>query len=245
MAGNLRDSQMEMARYLRNPQAAEPPADIEPRRLKIYQDLIYNNVEGFISGGFPVLRSLYSDTDWHELVRQFIDVHRCHTPYFLEISQEFIDYLLQHHAPRPCDPPYLAELAHYERVELALDIVQENPVVCRVPDNLLEAIPRLSPLAWVLSYHYPVHRIGPGFELEDNGSPTFLVVYRNSEDEVKFVELNGATARLLSMAKDNDGQTCRQVLLALARELSAPIETVLEFGEQQLREFYRLGIVSS
>ena len=63
--------------------------------------------------------------DWHALVRAFIDQHRCHTPYFLEISQEFVQFLMQDYRPLASDPPFLAELAHYEWVELALDIAQE------------------------------------------------------------------------------------------------------------------------
>ena len=83
------------------------------------------SVEGFISGGFPVLRSLYEDDGWHELVRSFIGRHRCHSPYFLEISREFLEYLAQEHRLRACDPPFIAELAHYEWVELALDVSVE------------------------------------------------------------------------------------------------------------------------
>ena len=35
--------------------AVNAPAGIESRRMKIYNDLIYNNIEGFISGGDDVL----------------------------------------------------------------------------------------------------------------------------------------------------------------------------------------------
>ena len=63
---------MIMARYLRDPAHQPPPEDIEPRRLKIYEELVYNNIEGFLSGGFPILRSLYEDADWHGLVCAFI-----------------------------------------------------------------------------------------------------------------------------------------------------------------------------
>ena len=53
----LREQQMSMARHLRDPEHVPGPEGVEARRLKIYQDLIYKNIEGFISGGFPVLRS--------------------------------------------------------------------------------------------------------------------------------------------------------------------------------------------
>ena len=146
---SLRDSQLEMARFLRNPDTAPAPEGIEPRRLKIYQDLIYNNIEGFISGGFPVLRTLYTDDAWNELVRKFIDGHSCHTPYFLEISQEFLNFLMNDYELRDCDPPFMAELAHYEWVELALDVSQEeiDSDALDVDADPLECVPVLSPVA--------------------------------------------------------------------------------------------------
>jgi hypothetical protein len=112
----MRESQLGMAKYLRNPEQCEAPVGVEPRRLKIYQDLIYNNVEGFLSSGFPVLRTLYCSDDWHSLSRLFIQQHQCHSPYFLEISQEFLTFLLQEHSHRACDPIFITELAHYEWV---------------------------------------------------------------------------------------------------------------------------------
>ena len=120
-APELKASQLEMAAYLRNPEKASAPRGVEERRLKIYRNLIYSNIEGFISGGFPVLRSLYNAEQWEELVRMFMEGHRCKSPYFLEISQEFINFLMSEHTSRDCDPPFLAELAHYEWVELALE----------------------------------------------------------------------------------------------------------------------------
>ena len=118
-----------MARYLRNPEGETPPAGVEARRLKIYEELVYNNIENFINTGVPVLRSLYEKEDWRELVRAFMQQHRCHSPYFLEISQEFLQFLMQDHVRRPCDPPFMTELAHYEWVELALDVSQELSLI--------------------------------------------------------------------------------------------------------------------
>ncbi|MEM1113008.1 MAG: putative DNA-binding domain-containing protein [Pseudomonadota bacterium] len=240
----MRESQMRMANFLRNPEEAPPPPGVEARRLQIYQDLIYNNIEGFISSGFPVLRSLYSDEDWHSMVRDFIDGHRCESPYFLEISQEFLRYLMERREPQPADPAFAAELAHYEWVELALDVAEEQaPPLCPVPD-MAAAVPALSPLAWVLSYHFPVHRIGPGHEPSAASEPVFLAVYRNREDDVKFVELNAATARLLELVRENQGGSAAAVLAQLAAEMGSEPETIANFGLEQLAQFHHLGIVA-
>lgn len=191
------------AAYLRDPEACDMPAGIETRRLQIYRDLIYNNIESFISKGFPVLRRLYTDQDWASLVRSFIVRHHCHSPYFLEIAQEFVAYLSEEHEASVCDPAFLLELAHYEWVELALDIAEEE-----LPEPAQNAVIDdnswlcLSPLAWSLAYQYPVHQIGPANRpAEPPAQPTYLVVYRDRADEVRFMESNALTARLLELAK--------------------------------------------
>lgn len=239
----LKASQMAMARYLRDPGSQPPPEGIEPRRLKIYQDLVYNNIEGFISSGFPVLRSLYEDQNWHQLVRLFIDQHRCHTPYFLEISQEFIQFLLENFEPRDCDPPFMAELAHYEWVELALDVSEQVMPEAVDIEDVLQMVPRLSPLAWVLAYQFPVHRIGPQYRPAEAGEAVYLAVYRDRQEVVRFMELNGATARLLELIRDNEEATAGQLLDALAEELGMSAEAVRGFGLDQLRQFRAADVV--
>ena len=240
---SLRESQMQMANHLRDPEGAPGPEGIEERRLKIYRDLIYNNVEGFISGGFPVMRTLYDDTDWHAMVRSFLDGHRCQSPYFLEISQEFIRYLVEEHQQRDCDPPFLAELAHYEGVELALDVSEEElPPEAEVED-LGNAVLRLSPLAWVLAYQYPVHQIGRNNRPTEPGEPTFLAVYRDREDQVRFMELNGAPARMLEMLRDNDSETSRAVIGRLAAEMQTDTASIEAFALEQLEGLLRAAVI--
>lgn len=235
---------MTMARFLRDPDSEPAPAGIEPRRLKVYQELVYNNIEGFISSGFPVLRSLYNDCDWHELIAQFIDGHRCHTPYFMEISQEFLRFLMEEHHLRPCDPPFVAEFAHYEWVELALDISEEELPPAQPGDvNPLALVARLSPLAWVLSYQFPVHRIGPSYQPKEPEQPTYIVVYRDRSDDVQFMELNAVTARLLELLRDNRTDDGQALLMRLAEEAGMETALVLEFGEAQLREFLALDVI--
>lgn len=239
----LRDSQLAMARYLRAPGRAPAPPGIEPRRLAVYESLVYNNIESFISSGFPVLRRLYGDEDWHGLVRAFIANHTCHTPYFLEISQEFVQYLLEDHCARDCDPPFLAELAHYEWVELALDVAEDVLPASTPVTDVLDAIPRLSPLAWVLCYRFPVHRIGPDYRPGESAAPTYLAVYRDRQEQVRFMELNGATARLLELTRDNTSVTAGELLAKLATELGIDSENVLESGATQLLELIELAIL--
>tara|TARA_R110001592_G_scaffold337300_1_gene623602 strand:+ start:221132 stop:221875 length:744 start_codon:yes stop_codon:yes gene_type:complete len=240
---SLRDSQLQMAQYLRNPELAPAPPGVEQRRLDIYKRLVYNNIESFISSGFPVLKSLYEEDDWHGLVRAFIDGHSCHTPYFLEIGQEFLQFLLEEHQMRAVDPVFMTELAHYEWVELALDISLEEPPSAQSCEDPLLVIPRLSPVAWLLNYQYPVHRIGPGFQPATADAPTYLVVYRDREDRVRFMELNAVSARLVELTRDNVSATGEELLGTLAREAGMDKSGLMEFGAQQLRELLDCAVL--
>ncbi len=201
---SFQQTQLELARYLRSPEQAPAPAQVETRRLHIYRDLIYNNIENFIATVFPITRSLLTDDDWYRLVRGFIQSHYCQTPYFLQISDEFVQYVLHERGLQADDPPYLLELIHYEWIELALDVsTQTIPPPSALPAKMERSRPRVSPLAICLSYQYPVQKISKAYP---NWQPdaTYLVVYRDRADKVCFMAANPLTVSLLSLLQERD-----------------------------------------
>ena len=70
-AGRTRALQYRFAGYLRDPEHAAPLPDVERRRLDLYAELVFNNVEELLAANFPVIRSLHEDEAWHALVRDF------------------------------------------------------------------------------------------------------------------------------------------------------------------------------
>ncbi len=239
--------QLEFTAHVRDPKRHPCPADVEERRMAVYRELLYNNVEGFVSGAFPVLRSLMDDGQWHALVRDFFARHRCTSPLFLEIPREFLDYLREQRAPEPGDPPFLDELAHYEWVELALSVLDAKLDEHAVdPEgDLLAGSPVLSPAAWCLRYAYPVHRIGPGYRPDGPGkAPTHLLVYRGGDEEVHFMEVNAVTARLLELLGGEPAPGGRRALERIARELRhAEPQAVIDAGRAVLEDLRARGVV--
>ena len=225
--------------HIRAPDSNPAPEDVEDRRMAVYRELFYNNVEGLLATGFPVIREILPDRHWHTLVRDFFARHRCKTPLFPELPGEFIRFLQEERQSSPEDPPFLAELAHYEWVELALSIsdADQDPLPPHdVNGDLLTGVPLLSPLAWNLSYQYPVHRIGPDFQpRERTEALTHLVVYRDRDDDIGFLEINAVTQRLIAILKENAAQTGLDALKRIAQELSHPEPaTVVEAGSRIL-----------
>lgn len=256
-SSKLADIQRAFAAHIREPDLYTAPADIEDRRMKIYRELFYNNIEGFISSAFPIIRKLYADTHWHQMVRDFIHRHQSRTPYFLEISEEFIHYLENERELTNNDPIFLLELARYEWAELALFVADEVipadelsashdlSKTDSLAERLLEHIPVLSPLAWPMLFNFPVHKIGPQFQpSEAGGVPVCLVVYRNRLDKVKFLEANMVTARLLELCDSNVQRSGRELLEQIAVELDHSDATiVVNGGAETLVQLHGLDII--
>ena len=239
--------QYEFTAHIRNPEENAVPEGIEDRRMGIYRDLLYNNIEGFIASGFPVIREIYNDENWHNMVRDFFARHKCHTPYFLEISQEFIHYLQHERIPQHADPAGLVELAHYEWVELALHTAEDEVSMDNINANgdLLRQRPVLSPLAWPLAYQFPVHTMGPdNLPEEAPAQATYLVVYRNRKDEVHFLEINPVTARLIALLQENISYTGLDAINRIIEEMSHPKpEIVKQGGQAALEQLQQYGII--
>lgn len=243
---DFRDTQYAFARHIRDPQTHAAPAGIEDRRMGIYRELFYNNIEGFCSSNFPILKSLYTENRWHTMIRQFMVQHQCHTPYFPKFGQEFVDFL-KHERDDADDPPFLLELAHHEWVEtaLALDETTLESFASVEPVDLLNHVPVVSPLAWPLQYRFPVHQIGPDFQpQEPSTQPIYLLIYRNRDDDVGFMETNPVTFRLVQILQTNNGCTGRAALDQIVVEMNHPQpEVVINGGYDTLVQLLQRDII--
>ena len=96
-----------------------------------------------------------------------------------------------------------------------------------------------------MSYQYPVHRISPDFQPSEPGDqPTYLLVYRDADDEVGFLELNPVSARLFSLIQEQSEQTGLQLLELITAELNHPDPgLVIKGGHDILLDWQQRGIV--
>lgn len=229
--------QHEFGRYLRDPRKAARPAGVPVRRAAIYAELLFNNLAGFLDACYPVTRSVLGERRWRRLNRAFFREVRCQTPYFREIPREFLAWL-----PAEVGPRWLKELAHYEWVELALDVM-DAPMPAHDPaGDLLAGIPVLAPALMNLAYAWPVQRIGPDYRPRQPIS-THLLVYRDTADAVQFVELNPVSARLVDLLLEgrlNGRAACAAIAAELGR---ADPQAVIAHGAALLEELRAAGAI--
>jgi hypothetical protein len=243
----FQQQQLAFTAHIRDPQNNPIPEGIPARRMGVYTELFFNNIDEQLATNFPVLRQITSDENWHALVRDFMIRHRSTTPLFTEVGQEFLEYLQQERHAQPVDWPFMLELAHYEYVELAVSISTADEGLADFNPNgdLVEGVPVVGPTAWNLSYAWPVHLVGPDYLPEEApAEPTHLVVYRDRMDDVHFLQINAVTQRLLQLLKENPALTGLDVLNTIAAELGHDDpETVIEAGRELLSDLRERNVI--
>ncbi len=245
---SFQDKQYAFAAHIRDPEHTVAPDGVEDRRMAIYRELFFNNLNNLLGTFFPVLRKIHSKERRRYLVREFMKVHRAKTPYFLQLPEEFLGFLQDEYQALDDDYPFLTELAHYEYAELALRVSsEENPANGVDPDgDLLTQVPVKSVLAWAFAYRYPVHRIAEDYlPTEPSENPSYLVLYRQDDDRVRFMELNAVTAALLDAVEHNSAEASGETLI---RELAATVnypdvDALIKHGTDALEEMKQLQIL--
>ncbi len=229
--------QRQFAALVRSGVGPAEQVGVEARRLRVYRELVERNLQGFLDSGFPVLRRALSGAEWAHWGRRFRIEHRCHTPCFHEISAEFVAFL-QGLAPAAAPPPaWVQELAHYEWIELELDLANEELPAKggSMPPDWKQDVPVLSPLARLLRYRHPVHRIGGEGLDPEVPSATFLVAWRDREYQVRFMEVNPLSMAVLERCRPGDS-TGATVLAQLARDAQMEPAQLMPFGQQLLSD---------
>ncbi len=245
---DFQQKQYAFAAHIRDPENVPAPEGIENRRMAIYRKLFFNNLANLLGTMFPVIRKIKTDEQWHRLIRRFMRDYQAETPYFLQLPEEFLGFLQTQDDAATDDEPFLLELAHYEYAELALSVsTAEDDMNGVDPDgDLLAEAPVKSVLAWAFAYRYPVHRISPQFlPSEPAPQPVYLAVYRDSNDKVRFLELNAITAGLLDAVEKNDRNKTGEALL---RDLAESIRyhdvgALIRHGADALNEMRQLQIL--
>ncbi|UXZ05570.1 HvfC family RiPP maturation protein [Moraxella nasicaprae] len=212
---SLKKFQLEFGDYLRLQRQSQN--DSIPNRVgKVYQDLIFNNVCGFLNQCFPICKKLLGDDKFRTLCLYFFQRYPTHSPYFTEIPMQFVEFVSQilnneqdnwlsplSISDEEIDfiPKYLDELAHYEWLELFVDTMPNNEHKLILKDDELTTCYALNSTVQNCHYTYPVQTISPNNANNIMPSDTCLVVLRVGV-EVKFVAINVLTYFFIDFLKE-------------------------------------------
>ncbi|MES1987088.1 MAG: putative DNA-binding domain-containing protein [Pseudomonadota bacterium] len=231
--------------HIRDPHNRPRPKNVQAKGMDVYKEIVFNNLFESVSVCFPVAQKVIGKRAWLKLIRGFFRGHSSSTPIFRKIPEEFLAYLSNTQALTPaCFPSYLTSLCHYEWIELLVSTMvdeAEKPDINTMGD-LLRNQPAFAHTMQLLNYEYAVQKISPRYKPKEKVN-TQLLVYRNAEFEVKFVELNSITYRLIEILIQ-EKVNCEQALTMLAKEINQPkTESIIQFGLEILEDLRSQGVI--
>jgi hypothetical protein len=251
------DYQAAFAARIRDPKQAARPPGAAAKRMRVYEELLFNNLEGFLLSAYPVTRKLLGARLWRRTVRRFFVEHRSHSPLFRDIPKAFLDWMRASGAASLPALPFLPEFMHYEWLELAVSISSEevDPSAIDTQGDLMLGRPALHPTARLACYAYPVHQIGPRFKpAAADGQAWCYLLFRDEalcdeeaagQDEVRFILLNPLSAGLLELLRERR-LSGREALAHLAEQLTTQAAPTLnpnfmQLGDELLRDLRAQG----
>jgi hypothetical protein len=223
--------QLAFTAHIRDPKGHKKPANVVEERMAVYREAVVNNIFESVSICFPVCQKTIGKRAWQLLMRGFVKNYRATSPIFREIPQQFLSYL----ETVKDSPVYLKQLAHYEWVELSVSALETKSIKLSKKTDLLNEKPVLASAHMLLEYDYAVHKISKRNQPKTT-EKTYLFVFRDTENQVKFIELNAITFQLLHLIKDNK-MTGEQALTRLVEEIKHPdVNAAIKFGAEILAD---------
>lgn len=216
------------AACIRGGNSESPPPGVQHGQMAVYADLFRRNIEGLLGGMLPVFREAMGEPRWQDMVRDFLRRHRSDEPLFRRLVEEFLDYLANERRQAD-DPGFTLELAHFEWLRLHLDFAEDADCEFGGEPPTLDETVVVSPLAHPLRYQWPVHQIDPKAPPQvPPDSAIWLIAWRNRQDEVRVIESNAVTVRLVTLI--GEGARPSAALTTIASELGRKEHTMRAAG---------------
>lgn len=186
---NLKAQQQAFANHIRT---GEPGKlwSIPAERMAVYRRLFWGNIEGYLSRTLAKTATCLGPENWQNVLHRFFAEASMTSPIYRDLPAEFITWAAPQ--PWPGFPAWWLELAHFEALQTALYFAPDT-----TPQTWLQ------PCA-VGSYTHPVQQWQDGQLLTPQ--QTFLLVFRATDDKVKYLPVDAAQAHFIELAHAHPNQ---------------------------------------
>jgi hypothetical protein len=238
--------QRQFTRHLRSPQTVPAPAGHEARRLAIYTNAVFSNVEGLLAGNYPRIKGLMPADEWQEMVRDYVIRHRSEASAFIDVTREFLKYL---ESERVIDGrwPFLCELAHFDWLETCVGADERRLDFSGVSrdGDLMEGVPVANPIMQMVEYRFPVHAINAEYRPQQAPAlMTQIAAFRDPQNLYGFLDLNAATAALLKSVINNKTDSGKALVERMADEMQDHDQQAIRAaGIQILERMHKRGVI--
>ncbi|MGK4002850.1 putative DNA-binding domain-containing protein [Sorangium sp. So ce1036] len=231
----------------------EAMAALPPGRLLLYRRLVRRGLTGAIRAEIPRTAARLG-ARFEADVARFFEEELPRSRYLRDVAFEFVAFAAPRWAEDPDVPSYLADLARHELVALA--------VACAEPDGAETVTPsasgsgasgeelsldrgaRFQRAATLVRHEHAVHRLSADEAARDVPvrEPVSLLVYRDAEHEVRFLELTPLAAEILGRLLA--GEALGEAVIAGCAALEHPVDgPVLESTAALLGDLAERGVL--
>lgn len=217
---------------------------IDPRGVKIYANLIDLNRLDLMASIYPHCKKLLGK-NFRAIVLDYMETMPPDHFNFNQAARKFPQFMAEHAEVELRKKPFLAELADYEWIELAVlendaeieFTAVKNPASATVidPVQFAQTVPRLNPTVVLRAYRYPISKIVDALE-EDVKLPrrqkleaSYVLAFRNPEHLCEYLEISELTYILLSALEKNNKLTYGEMIAMACEGASDPEATVTDF----------------
>ena len=194
----------------------------DPKRLFVYRKLVRKGLSNAIAEEIPLTRARLGDRFDAE-VSAFFDEAMPRSHYLRDVAFELVEWARPRWTGDPTLPPFLGDLATHElsAFEVAAARATDASTPAASPELALDRPVVLHASTRLRRYGFPVHRLA---ESDTDLAPavTALLVYRDAEHEVRYLELTPLAAGIVDrlLANATLGAAITEACTALGAGLS-------------------------
>jgi hypothetical protein len=170
----------------------------EWQRMQVYRRLLRQGLFEAVEVAIPRVIARLGDV-FSEYFDRFLVERGPRTHYLRDVTRELLDFCEPLWKDDPRVPAYMLDLACHENAQIEIGAMQTRPLGSEPGELVLERPVVFVEAARLVRYANAVHRLSESLadRSEPSAEPTALLVYRNPEHEVRYLELTPLAAAIL------------------------------------------------
>ena len=208
-------------------------------RLHHYRRLVYNVIYDTLASAYPITKAYLGKEKWKSLIDDFFKNYPNQSPQIWKMPYGLFEYLMDYPNPHSETFPFLAELVHFEWLEI--ELYAESDIEIGKAVSTLESI-NINPHHRIVQLSYPFHRLSVAAAIQ-SPETKFVVLFRNLENyKIEFSEVSILVAQVLKALPENDCDFLHTMKKIAVNYNISEVELIEKQAHTLLSKFKQLGL---
>jgi hypothetical protein len=236
---------------------------IDHQGVKLYASLIDLGRLDLMSSIYPHCKKILGK-HFSTLVQEYMETMPPDHFNLNQSARKFSEFLANYAEPHLKRHPFLAELADYEWIELAVleadvlvdlsaEVDGQSVLQCESSEELdlkafAASVPRLNGTVLTRAYKYPISEIvtlleqGEKLPRRQKAKASYVLAYRDADHSCHYLDVSELTVEIVSMMASKPDSTYGE-LIGLACSASSDVEETVSDFLTMVEEFKSLGVI--